>query len=300
MKLFRKKNDTGSITLIPYGGVARRLRTVASAIELFGNGTDKPLEILWFTSESFGTPSERLFTLSPKYVPEHVTIREADWRDLLTNDAPQKGNLFVTAPFVFLRYDLYLSPERTRRLKAEAKDFPDELLRLCTRRSERILLSTNEPLSKPNGDIYKYLVPTVEVTGVRNSRMSGWKDNVVGVHLSRSNDENSYTESPTELFIQRMQKMIEADPTTTFFLATTDSNEMERLQTIFRDRVFAIHSISDPDSPESSIESFGELLALSHTRKILTTPHSTFSEVASEMGHIPAEQLSIFNLSQKK
>ena len=300
MKLFWRKNASGSITLIPFGGVARRLRTIASAIDLFANGTDKPVEILWFTSDSFGTPSERLFTLSPKYVPEQITIREADWKDLLTNDAPQKSNLFVTAPFVFFRYDMYLSPRKVRQLATESKNFSGEMLKICTRRNEKVLMSTNQTFTKPDSKIYKYLVPTVEVTGVRNSRMSGWKENVVGVHLSRSGRENSYAESPTELFIGRMQKMIESDPTTTFFLATTDSNEMERLQTIFRDRVFAIHSISEPDSPESAIEGYGELLALSHTRMILTTPHSTFSEVASEMGRIPMEQLSIFNFTKKK
>lgn len=301
MKLFGAKDSIGSITLIPYGGVARRLRTIASAIELFSESPiHKPLEILWFPTDNFSAPSERLFTLSPKYVPKHISIRETSWTDWILNDIPQKSNLFLTAPFVFLHYDHILSPSKVRALLGGGKEYGAALLSACSKIGEKVLLCTNENLVKKDSHVYKYLVPTVEVTGVRNSRMSGWRENVVGIHLSRTNESNSYTESPTDLFIQRMQKMIEKDPSTTFFLATTDSDEMERLQTIFHNRVFALHSISDQGSPESAIESYGELLALSHTRMILTTPNSTFSEVASEMGRIPMEQLSIFNLSQKR
>ena len=300
MKLPFRKKDPGSITIIPFGGVARRLRTIASAIELLSEMSEKRVEFLWFQNERFNTPSERLFTLSPKYVPDHIKIREATWRDLLTNDVPMPSNLYCTAPFVFLNYDLLLSPNKVRELLAASKNPKEELLTLLGGKGERILVSTNEALTKKESKIYRYLEPTVEVSSVRNSRMSGWGENVVGIHLSRQDDENSYTESPTELFIQRMQKMIESDPETTFFLATTDPDEMERLQTIFRHRVFAIRSISEPGSPESAVESYGELLALSHTRKILTTPNSTFSEVAAEMGRIRLEQLSIYNLNQPR
>lgn len=300
MTAFWRKDASGFITLIPYGGVARRVRTIASAIDLFAEKTEKRVEILWFTTDDFSAPSERLFTLSPKYVPEHITIREATTADRITNDVPCRSNLFLSAPFVFVKYDLILPPSKVTGLVTEGKEYAAALREVCSKYGERVLMSTNETLTKRDSRIYRYLVPTVEVTGVRNSRMSGWHENVVGVHLSRSNDANSYAESPTELFIQRMQKMIERDPTTSFFLATTDSDEMERLQTIFRNRVFAIHSISEPGSPENAIESYGELLALSHTRMILTTPNSTFSEVASEMGRVPMEQLSIFNLSSKR
>lgn len=300
MKRFRKKDSIGSITIIPLGGVARRIRTIASAIELFNEHPEKPVEILWIPTDDFSAPSERLFTLSPKYVSSHITIREGTWRDRLTNDIPQVRNLFLPAPFVFLRYDHIWGPKRVSELVRSGKEYAADLRERCLKPGEKILLCTNETLCKCDSQIYRYLVPTVEVTGVRNSRMSGWKDNVVGIHLTRTRDDNNYAESPTELFIQRMQKMVERDTTTTFFLATTNSDEMERLQTIFRKRVFALHSISEPGSAESAIESYGELLALSHTRMILTTPNSTFSEVASELGRIPLEQLSIYNLPQKR
>ena len=297
MKLFRKKESPGSVTLIPYGRLASRLRTIASAIDLFAEMPEKPVEIIWFETEEFTAPFERLFTLSPRFVPPHITIREGDWRDRCINDTPAKSNLFVTAPFLFFRYDLFLSPTKCSALHADSKDFRGEIRSLCSKPGEKVLLSTNLSFSpKKDSLIYRYLEPTVEVKGVRNSRMSGWGNNVVGVHLSRKGDKNSYSESPTELFIQRMQKMIEDDPTTTFFLATTDPNEQERLQTIFHKRVFALRSITEPGSHEQVIEAFGELLALSNTRKILTTPHSKFSEVAAEMGRLATEQLSIFNL----
>ena len=295
MKLFRTPATPGSVTVIPQGRLASRLRAVASAVDLYREA-EKPVEIVWFESEDFNAPHERLFTLSPKYVPPHITLREGRWYERLTNDLPGKNNLYASAPFVFVRYDLVLRGERERLRDVPGKDWRADLLTLSSKPGERVLLSADSSISVKSHLIYRYLEPTVEVLGVRNSRMSGWGSNVVGIHLSRPRGQESFAESPTELYIRRMQRMIEEDPTTTFFLATTDDDEQERLQTIFRNRVFAFRSISEPGSPESIIEAFGELLALSSTRMILTTPHSTFSEVAAEMGHIPVEQLSLFNL----
>ncbi len=284
-------NKTGKTTLISYSGIAKRLRTIASFIEVLKE-TEKEAEIIWFRTDSFSCPYSRLFTLSPKFVPSSITIRDSSWTDWFLNDTPRKANLFFPAPFIFLRYDRFISPQKVSKLKAEN---PKELLHWLQAQNEQCLVATNEPFVQKR-EMYQAIDPTVEVTNIRNSRMSGWSDNVVGIHINRQQRGSSTQECPTDLFIKKMQSMLEADPTIRFFVATTSMDERERLQTLFGNNVFAPFSISSQDSEEGVIESFGELLALANTRKILTTPNSSFSEVAAEIGHIPMEQLSIYNL----
>lgn len=287
-----KQHKIGKTSLIPFSGIAKRIRTIASFIEVLKN-TDKEAEIIWFRTDNFDCSYSRLFTLSPKHVPSSITIREATWRDWLFNDTPRKANLFLPAPFILLRYDRFISPKKVRTLLTENRR---ELIQHLQAPRELSLVATNQPFIKERG-MYKTIEPTVEVTNIRNSRMSGWSENVVGVHINRTPSEASQQESPTDLFIKKMQTMLEVDPTTRFFVATASMDERERLQTLFGDNVFAPFSISSQESEEGVIESFGELLALANTRKILTTPGSPFSEVAAEIGHIPLEQLSIYNLT---
>lgn len=291
MKL-AKSPYPGKTSLIPFSGIAKRIRTIASFIEVLKD-SEKEAEIIWFRTDSFDCSYSRLFTLSPKLVPSGITIRDSTWKDWLFNDTPRKANFFFPAPFLLFRYDRFLSP---RRVSTLLKNNPRELMQYIQAPTDQTLLATNQALTMRRG-MYRTIEPTVEVTNIRNSRMSGWTDNVVGIHINRAQSGSSMHESPTDLFIKKMQSMLESDPTTRFFVATTSMDERERLQTIFGENVFAPFSISAPESEEGIIESFGELLALSHTRKILTTPGSSFSEVAAEIGHIPIEQLSIYNLT---
>ena len=102
-------------------------------------------------------------------------------------------------------------------------------------------------------------------------------------------------DSPIELFIKRMYEMVVADPGTSFFVTTTSHDERERLQTLYSSRIIAPSSMSDGTSVDGLIEIYGDLLALSQTTKILTTPNSAYSAVASTMGHIRSEALSIYS-----
>lgn len=286
----QKINSPSSIFLIPFGGIARRLQTIASAIVL-ARQYERPLEIIWFSTDHFQSSAGRLFTLSPKLLDDNITIREATWKDWFINDTPRKTNLWFPAPFVFWRYDRFLSPKKVRQLLVNS---PDELHAILMKKDEKVLISTNEALTTKR-DMYNVIEPTVEVINSRNSRMSGWPHNVVGIHINRSSSGGSYTDSPTELFIQRMQSMIEQDTSVSFFVATTSNDERERLKTIFKHRIFTSQSVTDSESQEGIIESYGELIALSCTRRIITTPNSSFSEIAAALTNIPIEQLSIFS-----
>ena len=66
-------DPSGKITLVPIGGLGERLRAVASTIAL-ARKYCRPLEIIWFETDDFMAPSNRLFTLDPQMRREEITI----------------------------------------------------------------------------------------------------------------------------------------------------------------------------------------------------------------------------------
>lgn len=279
----------GLITLIPSGEIGRRIRVIASMIQI-ALEYERPLEIIWFTSDGLPCSSDRLFTLVPQLAQHGITIRQATWVDYILNMPPTKDNFFISLPFVLSRFDRIFSKNKLKSMLTERKN---DLKELLNKKNERMLICASQEI-KSYYNMYSTLEATVEVNNVLRSRISGWGNNVVGIHINRYGGAASFHESPTELFIKRMQKMVEEDNTVQFFITTTSKDEKERLSTLFSTRIFIPYSTPDSQTLRGAIQGLGELLALSYTRLILTTPGSSFSDVAAELGQIPIETLSIF------
>lgn len=282
--------DNKPITLIPRGGIARRLRTIASMIHL-AKTFERPLEILWLTEDSMPVSPDRLFTLVPSLRSLGIHMVQGTWLDRLCSTPPSPSNLFLTFPFTSIRYDRVLSVKHVEQLLESKRRHIETLME---QKDKSLLLATEESLGNyPN--MYDAIEPTVEVNNVLLSSMASWSGRVIGVHLNRRiNPQSTYRECPIELFIKRMQEMVEADPELHFFIATTSKDERERLATIFHDRVYVPNRVPTTHTLKGVIQSMGELLALSHTDEILTTPGSNYARVAAEIGHVPLETLSIY------
>lgn len=282
-------DPAGKITLVPRGGLGERLRAVASMITIARKYT-RPMEIIWFESEDFQAPSNRLFTLDPQMRRESITIREAKWTDWLANRYPDKGNAWLSAPYLVLSNDSILTDKKIKNLQ---KNAPEQLEQIFRNRRHRLFVETGLEVAHER-NMYAPLLPNIEVINVRNSRLSSWHNNIVGIHIDRDSSV-SMQDSPIDLFIKRMYEIVVADPSTSFFVTTTSHDERERLQTLYRSRIVAPSSISDGTSVEGLIEIYGDLLALSQTVQILTTPNSAYTDVASTIGHVRSEALSIYS-----
>lgn len=286
----KSEEQVKGITLVPMGGVASRVRTIASMIYL-AEKYRRPLEIIWHTDDEMPVSTDRLFTLVPRLSSKNITLRAYQTSDLLLNMPPMLSNLYLSFLAVSLRYDKVLSGSRLERMLTTNRE---ELEALLKDGDKSLLIATDKSFGNYYR-MYDVLESTVEVNNVVLSIMASWKNSVIGIHINRRmNPQTTFNECPIELFIKRMQEIIVADKNTNFYIATTSKDERERLATIFRDRVYVPHSVADPDTLKGVIQSLGQLLALSHCDRILTTPESNYSQVASELGNVPLETLSIY------
>ncbi len=278
------------ITLIPFGGLANRLKCICSSISLCLKYQIQ-LEIIWYMDEGLACPSHRLFTLKPELQNRGITIREASWKDHLLRDYPRRHNLWIPILPILFRYDFCLN---VKTLKRWVDESPENIEELCRNQDwEYILIYACWQLYDDT-NMYEHIEPTFEVLQACQALVAGWPDNMIGVHIRRTDHRISIEQSPTELFISAMQKMIEADSSVHFFIATDSLKERERIQTIFQGRVFAPFSTPSRDNAQGIISAFGEMLALSQTSQILATKDSTFSQEAARIGKIPYNVLSIY------
>ena len=77
----------GRLTLVPSGGLANRMRAIASA-HCLCQQTDSSLQVVWFRDWALNAPFNSIF------LPQGLTIREATPIDYLLNDRPRKRNLW--------------------------------------------------------------------------------------------------------------------------------------------------------------------------------------------------------------
>ncbi|MPM67341.1 hypothetical protein SDC9_114263 [bioreactor metagenome] len=89
-----------SVTLIPYGGLANRMKAVEALIVLTQD-TDIYATAIWFKDQGLNCSFEQLF--QPLKIPR-LTLRNAILTDYILNDRPRKKNFFIPHLFQKIRF----------------------------------------------------------------------------------------------------------------------------------------------------------------------------------------------------
>ena len=122
------------------------------------------------------------------------------------------------------------------------------------------------------------------------------RDVFVGLHIRRSDNEMSIKYSPTELFLEAIEKEIENNPAVKFYLATDDSQEEKLITERFGDRICTYKKRSvDRNTEVAIVDAMIDLTNLASCYKIYGSYYSSFSDVAAIWGNIEKEVLNIIN-----
>lgn len=285
----QETEEQGVVTLIPFGNIANRLLAVSSAISYFSS-IEKPVEIVWFKTPELCSEFERLFHPDISLDEKYVSVRNATIKDHIFRDIPNGRNFFLSKLHALWAYDHcinsdhYVSNEELRK---------EIVTTLSSGKNIDIWLALNRAFYiTPR--MFDNLMPSVEVVSAVRSICSGWTENVIGVHILRGDEQYSWRQDPIDLYIRRMQKLIETDPSVKFFLSADNYEDRDRIATIFGSRVFTPKLQKDPDTVEGVIQAMAEILALSKTKYILGGKDNPYCTAATLIGEKPLEQISIY------
>lgn len=144
--------------------------------------------------------------------------------------------------------------------------------------------TTQNFLSNNNYSIFKPVDPILSAV-YQYSNVIG--DNTIGVHIRRTDNVWSIEKSPTQLFIEMMNKEIVQNFNVNFYLSTDDKDVENELKYLFKDRIITYEKAQiNRDTQEGIKDAAIDLYNLSKCTKIYGSYMSSFSDVAAYISNI--------------
>lgn len=280
--LSRKKRKN-TLVLIPVGGLANRMKAIDSAVAL-AKDAQKELRIIWFKDRGLNCRFDELF--QPLMLPG-VEVQETSWFDLLIYDRPRKKNFRLPRLFQRLLFDQCIYEEEATRLFYKGFDFRSWVA------GRRVYIAScvyfhPQVAGKRLFSIFRPIEPLQQKI---NEGCSRFGEHTLGVHIRRTDNVASISQSPTELFIARMKQEIGQHEDTVFYLATDSEEDKKQLKERFGEHIVASPRKADRSSVEGMQDALVELYILSRTGRILGSMQSSYSETAAQISGITCELL---------
>jgi hypothetical protein len=149
---------------------------------------------------------------------------------------------------------------------------------------------------------FDFITPNKEILDRRGKVLEGAAGKrLVGVHIRRTDHIEAITNSPLELFVERMNKELSEYPDTYFYLASDDKDVERQLKGIFDDRIITFDDkCLARDTVQGIKDAYVEMLCLSAGSRIFGSFNSTFSLMAAKFSNIPLEVISTDKAAEKE
>lgn len=270
----------GKITLVPVGGLANRMKAIDAAYHLAKDCGSK-LQVIWFKDKGLNCRFDQLFQHPTDSI---ITIREATFCDLLLEDRPRKKNFFLPWLPEHLKYDACIYEQQATLL------FYDHFDYAAWAKGRKVYLASCVYFyPQPDDKLFKLFKPIASLQQRIDACSEHFNEHTIGIHIRRTDNIASITQSPTELFIKQMEKFVERQPDTTFYLATDSEEEKQKLKQVFVERISMSGHAAERNSLQGMQDALVELYTLSRTSRIIGSMQSSYSETAAQIGRIQCE-----------
>lgn len=267
------------LTILLKEGLANRMRVMASLTEFAQKNS---VSINWEINNGLNCSFNDLF--------ESINCFK------FTNKYPNKiynsvqnnklKSLIINATNKIQGYDfvLFKNP-RTRDLY-----FKDNFITDSIKKYNKVFLHTDSIIFK-NTDFS--IFKPVKTLQDKINLFSNNFHNVIGIHIRRTDNSQSISNSPIELFINKIEEEIKKDKSVQFFVCSDNIDIKKLLKYIFKDRILTYNSTLERDSKKGIQDALIEMYCLSKTKKIYGSFYSSYTETAAAIGNIKFEQLTI-------
>ncbi len=258
-----------SLTLVPLGGLCNRIRAILSAISL-AQDCGTPLHVVWLRDSGLGACFSDLFEPLPAYLyvqsqASPIPFRCSESTSLARYGVPLRRNFFLPGIWQSLHFTTILREKELVSMVAtdasQAASFRDRL-------HGHVLIQTGLGFYPTDDRAFTRLfIPTAPVRYLLTSRQNRITAHTVGVHIRRTDNVQSIKYSPIDAFESAMEKDLQRDSQTEFYVATDDPSVISALSARFPSRII---------TPPSSV-------TLSPWRSVFSSPlrFNSFSKARS-------------------
>lgn len=274
------------IIIEPCAGLGNRFIALACAYNA-AKELNTDLTVLWKEETVLGASSAQLFSL-----PSEVRIEECseygyklDFWGQIKGNACRKKYRKMSGSFYECDEIMNLYNEKGKEGVITAIKAVDNIYIKATNPFWNIFETDKS---------FDFIKPNKEILERRDEVLkSAQGKKLVGVHIRRTDHIESITNSPLELFIDRMNRELTEHPDTYFYLASDDKSVESELKEIFKDRIITFEDkCLARDSKQGIKDAYVEMLCLSAGSKIFGSFNSTFSLMSAKFSNIPLEVIS--------
>lgn len=259
------------IHLIPTAGLCNRLRAIASAV-FISKQLHLPLTVYWNRYEGLNAQFSQLFNPIDS---SHATLVESEsWR------------MHINRTKDFLLRRIFLTDYRQVIYNFNLQNKGDIFPLIHTDKNGKLLLISCYSMSE-TFDMHQLFKPRQELQQQIDSITKSFDKYTIGVHIRRTDNKLSISDSPIEGFVKLLQDEISKEPHTNFYLATDDDAVKLQLKDIFKDRLLCLHNTTSRNSLEGMQFAVVELFTLAKTCRIIGSNYSSYSQTAALLGNIP-------------
>ncbi len=270
-------NHKGSLTLVPAGGLANRMRAVASAYRLC-LAVGSRLHVVWFRDWALNAPFADIF--EPIAAPG-IDLCEAGVADAIVNGRPRRRNLWLPALPQALAYQRRIYEKSVTPLKQRGFDFE------AWAAGRRCYMSCYQEFGAYPDDTYRLLFrPVASVMRSVEANAGLFADYTIGMHIRRTDHGEATAQSPTSLFIEAGRRELAAPPGLKIFLATDAQGVKAELTAEFGSRVITAAAAASRSSADGIRGGLADMYTLARTQRIYGSAGSSFSPMAARIGGV--------------
>jgi len=262
------------ILLVPLGGLCNRLRAIMSAISL-ARDIQVPLKIIWLRDAGLNARFSDLFNPLPEIPETKVTITDSTaW---YFYGVPRLRNLYLPSLLQINAFDTILNEARLAEIiNSISTDNLSEAIRrlLCG----NVLIQTGLGFyPSDERELQQLFVPSEAVRSFLAKRLEKIDPHTVGLHIRRTDNEQSAKHSPLSAFERAMSADLERDPKTSFYIATDDPTVFTSLSSRFPS-CFCCESFPTRSTLSGMQEAVAELFTLIACPRFHGSYWSSFSD----------------------
>lgn len=262
-----------NIHIIPFAGLCNRMRALASGVWL-AQHYGYPTTIYWNNTNGLKADFSDLFEPIKLHGIHLIENRKWLFNIGYKHDYLLRWPLLKSKYQTFYNFDSHNQHDITKLINTNDKK--DLMLISC------FSMSQHYPINQ-------LFIPKRTIMEEINRIVENYSANTFGVHIRRTDNKESIRRSPTESFIELMDREIAKDNNARFFVASDDNTTKKLLKARYPQNVITPPSLTDRNSIEGMQAAVIELFCLSKTKKVFGSCYSSYSEIAAEIGGISLE-----------
>lgn len=276
--------DETILTVVLEGGLGNRMR-VAAASAAMADRLHAPVRVLWMEQWGMRCRFDALF--EPAALTDigghPFALRDATRLERLVLARPQRRNLYLPRLVQRMLFSDVIFSERVMPLRMEGFDF----LAWAQAGGRRLMHAYRDFYRWPLSLLPQLFVPTPEITALIDERCEAFSAHSIGVHVRRTDNQESIDDSPLDLFFAEIDRHIGQYDDSSIYLATDDEPTKVAMRQRYGNRIITSPTQAERESTAGIIEGLVEMYALSRTNHIYGSAGSTFSEMAAAIGAKP-------------